>query len=368
MRYPSAGLPLALALLIAAPLALAAQHAVTDGPYVTWHGDTAATVRAVCRDSVRMVTVRPVQGTLRITPPCTSAGRVVTLTARAPAAEPATFTGARRIFATSDVEGAYEPFVALLQAAGIIDRGRGWAWGDGHLVLVGDLVDRGSQVTEVLWLVHRLEQEARRAGGRVHYVLGNHDAMLLYGDHRYVAPKYQLAAERLGAPLLDLYGPDTELGRWMRSKPVMLRIDSVLFTHAGIAPSFAAAAGEIDSVNAVARATLYEPARRKADSSAARVFGAEGPLWYRGYFGKSSGRGSSPPWPTAATIAEALARYGGSTVVVGHTVVDSITSMHDGRVIAIDVTFKDPARVEGLLIEEGKFYRVGVNGSRTPMR
>lgn len=332
---------------------------VTDGPYVRWVGDTAAAVRSVCQGTVHTDTAHAVQGVLRIEHACAQ-GEETALSASPPTVEPATFTNVSRVLAVSDVEGAYDAFVAFLKAAGAIDAERHWAWGDGHLVLVGDMVDRGAQVTEVLWLIHRLEQEARRAGGRVHYVLGNHDAMLLYGDHRYVAPKYRQVAERLGTPLLDLFGPMTEFGRWMRTKPVMLRIDSVLFTHGGMAPAFAARGLSLEAVNAAARAGLATPEARKADSVAALVLGAGGPLWYRGYF---RGRDMATP----GQIKEALARYGARTVVVGHTVVPTIARMHDGRVVAIDVTFKRPERVEGLLIEQGRFYRIAADGTRTAL-
>ena len=33
----------------------------------------------------------------------------------------------------------------------IVDDGGNWAFGQGHLVVVGDVFDRGDEVTEILW-------------------------------------------------------------------------------------------------------------------------------------------------------------------------------------------------------------------------
>ena len=61
-----------------------------------------------------------------------------------------------------------------------------WAGGKAHLVQTGDLLDRGKDARKVLDLLMRLEGEARKAGGRVHALLGNHEVMNMLGDLRYV--------------------------------------------------------------------------------------------------------------------------------------------------------------------------------------
>jgi len=50
------------------------------------------------------------------------------------------------------------------------------------LVLVGDCVDRGQEVTQVLWLIYKLEIAAKNKGGSVHFVLGNHEIMNFQGN------------------------------------------------------------------------------------------------------------------------------------------------------------------------------------------
>ena len=57
-----------------------------------------------------------------------------------------------------------------------------WTFGKGHLVICGDLFDRGNDVTAELWLLYKLEEEAKEKGGYVHTILGNHEIMNLSGD------------------------------------------------------------------------------------------------------------------------------------------------------------------------------------------
>src|SRR5690606_18087899 len=53
----------------------------------------------------------------------------------------------------SDIHGQFSIMTKLLRAHHIIDNDDNWAFGQGHLVLVGDVFDRGPQVTESLWLL-----------------------------------------------------------------------------------------------------------------------------------------------------------------------------------------------------------------------
>ncbi len=53
------------------------------------------------------------------------------------------FDDVERIVAISDIHGAYDPMVATLRNAGVLDAGLGWSAGDSHLVIVGDILDRG---------------------------------------------------------------------------------------------------------------------------------------------------------------------------------------------------------------------------------
>ena len=101
----------------------------------------------------------------------------------------AIFEGIENIVALSDIHGQYELAVEILKNNQIIDEDLNWNFGTGHLVIVGDIFDRGDYVTEVLWLVYELEKQAKAAGGFVHFLLGNHEYMVMHKDLRYIHKK-----------------------------------------------------------------------------------------------------------------------------------------------------------------------------------
>ena len=186
-------------------------ESVQDGPHLIWRdNDTATMITMVNGEVVRTEYDGIADGDELATP---SRAVPVVIVGSSSALPAASWPDAAKILAVSDLEGNRETFLEFLKGNGVVDDAGQWAWGDGHLVLNGDIVDRGDQVTELLWLIRRLEREARAAGGRVHYVLGNHESMVMAGDLRYIHPKYRFSTDRIGASYEDLHGPESELGR-----------------------------------------------------------------------------------------------------------------------------------------------------------
>jgi hypothetical protein len=99
-----------------------------------------------------------------------------------------TWTGVDRVVAVGDVHGDYDAFVAILRAAEVIDSKGRWSGAKTHLVQTGDVLDRGADSRKAMDLLMSLEKQAAKAGGRVHALIGNHEAMNMYGDLRYADP------------------------------------------------------------------------------------------------------------------------------------------------------------------------------------
>ena len=87
------------------------------------------------------------------------------------------FSDVSRVVAISDVHGAYDAFLRTLQASNVVDAEGHWEGADTHLVITGDLLDRGGDSRQVMDLLMRLENEAASAGGFVHVLLGNHEVI-----------------------------------------------------------------------------------------------------------------------------------------------------------------------------------------------
>ncbi|MFZ6013312.1 MAG: metallophosphoesterase, partial [Bacteroidota bacterium] len=94
-----------------------------------------------------------------------------------------------KILAISDIESNYKALRDFLITNNVIDEHLDWTFGTGHLVLVGDFVDRGYFTTQVLWLIYKLERAAEKKGGFVHFIIGNHELKMMYGDYDATSPK-----------------------------------------------------------------------------------------------------------------------------------------------------------------------------------
>jgi hypothetical protein len=199
----------------------------------------------------------------------------------------------------------------------------------------------------------------------VYLVLGNHEAMALSGDARYLNPKYRETAKLLGVEAYSqLFDTGSVLGQWLRSKPTVLRLHEYLCLHGGISPALVDRKLSLQDINGAVRAVLQgrEPAAGVARERADFLFGESGPLWYRGYFPAESGQ---PP-PAPADIDRIREHFGVETILVGHTKVPTITSLYDGRVIAVQVyprqdSFGNPV-FEALLIRDGERRRAWPDG------
>ena len=68
------------------------------------------------------------------------------------------------VYVVGDVHGRYDQLSRLLEQSGIVDKDHNWTAGKAHLVFLGDLFDRGDDVTKVLWFIYQLEKKAAEKG------------------------------------------------------------------------------------------------------------------------------------------------------------------------------------------------------------
>jgi hypothetical protein len=263
--------------------------------------------------------------------------------------------------AISDIEGNFKSFRLLLEGNGVIDNNFNWTFGDGHLVLIGDFFDRGSQVTEVLWLIYSLEDKAKEAGGYVHFILGNHEIMNMSGDLRYVQQKYRENAVLLGERYEDLYSENSELGRWLRTKNIMEKAGDILYVHGGISSEINSMDISIETINEISRPYYSDSSLRYPDKRLNVIYGDAGPFWYRGYYQNATSASRNQ-------IDSTLSIYNARHIVTGHTVVaDTISTWFNGKVFNTDVHHAG-GHSEALLIGKDNFFRVNVAGEKFPVR
>ena len=96
------------------------------------------------------------------------------------------FQDIERIVAIGDLHGDFEAYAEVMATAGLRNAKGKWIGGKTHLVQTGDITDRGPDSKKILDDLRKLTKQAKRAGGRVHQLLGNHEMMNMLGDLRYV--------------------------------------------------------------------------------------------------------------------------------------------------------------------------------------
>jgi Calcineurin-like phosphoesterase len=276
-----------------------------------------------------------------------------------------------RIIAIGDIHGDYEHYMAALKAAGLVnDRGK-WTGGETHLVQTGDIPDRGPDTRKIIGHLAKLTKEARKKGGMVHSLIGNHEAMNVYGDLRYVSPgEYEAFADRNSKNLRDRYfdlsmqdlqkrdpeafaalpenfretwdkehplgwvehrqawdpawNPEGELAQWVLGRQVAVQLNDLIFVHGGISGFYCQNSLQSLTDKVLGGLRAYDP---KNPGILEDEFG---PLWYRGLSGEQ-------PAAAPETVQAILDQHDAHHIVVGHTPTSgAIWPRYLGRVIQID--------------------------------
>ena len=289
----------------------------------------------------------------------------------------AVLTGVDSLYVVGDVHGEYDRVLNLLENAGLVDPEGQWVGGRSHVVFLGDVFDRGADVTRTLWFLYELERQARAAGGGAHVVLGNHETMIFTHDLRYVSEKEKLIAGRHGTSYPVMFDiRQSLLGRWLVNRPGLMKVDGVLLAHGGVAEG--SGLRTVEAVNDSMRTFMSEDlfyqwadttlavvtdsatAEQVADQYAnvivmdsvafARrsrlLFEEESIFWFRGYVQSDA---------LTSMLDGVLDEFRAEIHVVAHTPVRTLEARYDGKLLAVDLEI--PA-TEMLLLVRG----AGVGG------
>lgn len=270
------------------------------------------------------------------------------------------FTKVRKIAALSDIHGQYDLAVQLLKSNKIIDRKLNWRFGKGHLVIAGDIFDRGPKVHETLLLVYKLEQQAKRKGGKVHFLLGNHEYMVLHNDLRYIHKKYKAISKLLNVSYSTLYGKNTVLGRWLRSKSTIIKINDDYFVHGGISQSFIDktkfSSETVHQINNTMRTSIDRSKdEMKSTDFYTTYYRSKGLIWYRGYFNDNL---------KDAEIDHILSQTNSKHIIVGHCSNEEVVQLFNYKIFGVDSSIKRGVNGELLLIKRKKYIRKSLKGKR----
>ena len=233
---------------------------------------------------------------------------------------PCVWTGVERIIAVGDLHGDYLNLVEILKGTGLVDEGLHWAGGQAHLIQTGDFMDRGPDARKIIELLMQLEVEAALDGGKVHVLIGNHEALNLAGivfDYpgyvnveqflsflpADVRDRLESAAPPASAEVeradywnrilrTDKAAQEAytrafveDFGPWLLKRNCVEKIDDAVFVHGGISLKYAS--WNLTRINDLLREELTflsEPVKNPRIMGLFRpqvVYDRLGPLWYR---------------------------------------------------------------------------------------
>jgi hypothetical protein len=301
-------------------------------------------------------------------------------------APPAVASPVHRIVAVGDLHGDFAAWRGIARAARLVNARGHWIGGDTVLVQTGDVVDRGPDSLKIIQDLMRLQPEALRDHGQVIALVGNHEAMNMTGDLRYVSSQdyaaytdknsvqrrenlyaanqatialaYRradpqmtddavkqawLAANPLGSIEHQMaWDPEGKIGRWVAGNPAIALLDGTLFVHGGISPGYAHMT--IAEINQ----KVSDALKAKTTDPLSIINDPLGPLWYRGLATPNAEAADGAPAGTAAAIApteppvedqlnDLLSAYDAKRIVIAHTpILSGIAILYGGRLIRID--------------------------------
>lgn len=260
------------------------------------------------------------------------------------------WTGVERIIAIADLHGDYDRYFEVMQSAGLINKKGKWTGGTTHLVQTGDITDRGPDSRKIIDHLNKLAKRARKKGGYIHMLIGNHEAMNVIGDLRYVSDgEYQAFTTKNSERLQELQWqrqlewmksntPDFDTldiesvyadwkkqvplgwvehrqawamtgpyGKWVKDNQVAVQINDTIFLHGGISQKYCKFSLESLTEQAIAAMENFDP------SVTSIIDDPLGPLWYRGYAQENVSD------VYIQTLDNILERYGAKRIVVGHS-------------------------------------------------
>ncbi len=270
---------------------------------------------------------------------------------------------------------------------------------------------------DILKLLMKLEVQAEEAGGRVHALHGMEDVMVLRWrmetqprevqalwagpdaqakrdaleerwlvDHNRIIQQiaehkherliqqfhdYMNAFYRPGSvEFLERYGSydaeshtiryDTEIGAWMRSRNAIIKINNVLYGHAGLSPQFLGLSddpGAKADVGVVSLREVNDLVRARNDDPGLLVpinIDTNGPVWWRGLDDMGSGG-------LREYALEVLPLFGADAIVVGNNAARNIRQ--DQNVFLVDSGVGSPTRSAPVSVLEidGDQWKIYIN-------
>jgi hypothetical protein len=151
-----------------------------------------------------------------------------------------------RLVIIGDIHGDIKRFKNILLDAKIINNNIEWIAEPQNTIVIqmGDQIDSLNRIEDNDWEVLEdiemlkftdlLDKIASTKGGKVISIIGNHEFMNILGNYTYVSAKSIANNEKRRN---ELFKPGGQLSKILSNRPIIIKIGSLLFCHAGLKES-----------------------------------------------------------------------------------------------------------------------------------
>lgn len=277
----------------------------------------------------------------------------------------------KRLIAIGDIHGDFRVLLHCLRLAKVLDKKREWIGGNTIVVQIGDQVDskcRGRDCEKddigdelkIIKFVDELHDKAKKQGGAVYSLLGNHELMNVMGNLNYNSSE-NIISFGSREERMNKFAPGGEIAIYLAcNRNSIMKIGDFLFVHGGLLPH-KAKQYSLEKINQIMREYLLGNKNGNSNEVQDLLVGKESPFWSRLYSNAFSGNSEK----ACKSLNETIEYIKLKGMVVGHTVQSKgINSGCDGKIWRTDVGLsrsfgKKKRRVQVLeILDNGKEINV----------
>lgn len=250
-----------------------------------------------------------------------------------------------RIIVIGDLHGDIAILCSCLYMTNVINTNMEWIADPPNTIVVqiGDQVDSLSRDVSKEWerlddtrlvkFTEKLDEIAKKKGGRFISMVGNHEIMNVFGEFMYVSP---YSMEKNGGPQgrREKFKPGGEYATIFAKRPAVLKIGGILFCHAGLLPHHLERVHyQLPAINQLHRKFMLGHALTFEESNFHKELFIESSslLWNRVYL-----ENLHAPILRSA-LDHTLQNTGSIAMVIGHNPIEHITPFYDGKLWVTDV-------------------------------
>jgi len=238
-----------------------------------------------------------------------------------------------KIVVIGDIHADYEMLLVVLKKSGVINDKLEWIGSKTYLVMIGDLVDGKARIDywigdsdlKVINYLNKLMKQAKRKGGDVIVLLGNHEFMNIRGNFSYSGDS---GIKEMGGELKRLKYFNNKFRAFGRKCFLAVNIGGWIFSHAGIPPEISKKY-PIQKLNSLLRKFLSSEMSIYEENIFFDIISGDNGILTTREFGTND--------INCKRLTTTLANLNANHMVIGHTVQEKVNEICNKKLWRVDV-------------------------------